>query len=49
VLYEDSTIQWFEKASDKKAEGAIRIKDVASFFISRAIHSVHSKPTHIAA
>jgi hypothetical protein len=24
VLYEDSTIQWFDKPNDKKAEGSIR-------------------------
>jgi hypothetical protein len=31
VLYEDSSIHWFEKPSDKKPEGAIRIKDIANF------------------
>ncbi len=31
VLYEDSTLQWFEKQSDKKPEGTIRVKDVCQF------------------
>jgi len=30
-LYEDSTIQWFEKQTDKKPEGTIRIKDIAQY------------------
>lgn len=31
VLYENSTIQWFEKSSDKKPEGYIVIKDICQY------------------
>ena len=31
VLYEDSTLQWFEKPNDKKPEGSIRVRDIAQF------------------
>jgi hypothetical protein len=30
-IYEDSTIQWFEKPNDKKPEGQIKVKDVAQY------------------
>jgi len=29
VLFDDSTLQWYEKQNDRKPEGAIRIRDVA--------------------
>jgi hypothetical protein len=49
VLYEDSTIQWFEKASDKKPEGSIRVKDVAQLLsvgpFTRAIPNRPSLPS----
>ncbi len=51
VLYEDSTIQWFEKASDKKPEGSIRVKDVAQFLsvgpFTRAIPNRPSLPSRL--
>ena len=31
TLYEDSTLQWYEKESDKKAEGTIRVKDTCQY------------------
>lgn len=30
-MFDDSTLQWFEKQSDYKAEGGIRIYDVAQY------------------
>ena len=30
-LYEDSTIQWFEKPKEKKPEGTIRVREVAQY------------------
>lgn len=29
VLFDDSTLQWFEKQNDRKPDGAVRIRDVA--------------------
>ncbi|CAF1672109.1 unnamed protein product, partial [Didymodactylos carnosus] len=29
VLFDDSTLQWYEKQSDRKPEGSIRIRDIA--------------------
>lgn len=29
VLFDDSTLQWFEKQSDRKPEGSVRVRDVA--------------------
>ncbi|CAF1547992.1 unnamed protein product, partial [Didymodactylos carnosus] len=31
VLFDNSTLQWFERESDRKPEGSVRIKDVAQF------------------
>lgn len=29
VLFDDSTLQWYEKQNDRKPEGSIRIRDIA--------------------
>lgn len=29
VLFDDSTLQWFEKQHDRKPEGSIRVRDIA--------------------
>jgi hypothetical protein len=31
VLYQDSTIQWFEEKSDKKPEGSICIREICQY------------------
>lgn len=46
ILFEDSTLQWFEKASDKKPEGTIRIKDVAQYLsVGPFTRAIPNRPT----
>lgn len=46
VLYEDSTIQLFEKPSDKKPELTIRIKDVAQYLsVGPFTRAIPNRPT----
>ena len=45
-LYEDSTIQLFEKPSDKKPEKTIHIKDVAQFLaVGPYTRAIPNRPT----
>jgi hypothetical protein len=30
-LFDDSTLQWYQKKTDQKAEGSIRIRDIAQY------------------
>ena len=45
-MFEDSTIQWFEKQNDKKPEGSIRVKDVANFLtVGPFTRSIPNRPS----
>ena len=46
ALYEDSTIQWYEKPTDKKPEGTIRVKEIAQFLsVGPYTRCVPGRPT----
>jgi hypothetical protein len=45
VLFEDSTIQWFESEKDKKPEGSIKIKDVCQWLcVGPYTRSIKGRP-----
>jgi len=46
VLYEDSTIQWFEDQNDHSPEGSILIKDVAQYLsVGPYTRSIPNRPS----
>lgn len=45
VLFDDSSLHWFEKQSDRKPEGGIRIRDVAQYVcVGPYTRSIRNRP-----